>query len=301
MVVSAVHGVSTCEFCFPTWRQLQDSNNVVGCGTVWKDALPCVLQTKVSARILVKLKCNLQCKQLKPSIRCIRCNICSLCSLCNLCLHGSTRRTAFGILVQEICQRCSTKAHCWTPKKSRRPRYCFCYCSRCYPALNPETLQGNLTATVLWQKATSNISIHFDTFSWLCAQPWRKEESGSINFFHQLIFVVFTNSVHFFIQFYSLDFIKLVVSSNFACPGFLGMVRPCHFSCLVNRVIMLQHVQRVVKGLKCEMFEHLTLGVRHGRIVVAWYGRHQWTYCPWQLPGTVRTRKCIQMSYNNSE
>lgn len=25
--------------------------------------------------------------------------------------------------------------------------YCFCYCSRCYPALNPETL-GNLTATV---------------------------------------------------------------------------------------------------------------------------------------------------------
>lgn len=75
-----------------------------------------------------------------------------------------------------------TKDHqgLWKSKEISAPRHCFCYCSRCYPALNP--MRGNLMATVLWQKATTfqYISIHFDTFSWFCTQPWRKEESDKV-------------------------------------------------------------------------------------------------------------------------
>ena len=108
-----------------------------------------------------QLKCNRQCKQLKPYIRC------NLCNLCNLCLHGSTRRTAFGILVKSKDKQFSNDVlhqGLWKSKEISAPRHCFCYCSRCYPALNP--MRGNLMATVLWQKATTfqYILIHFPGF-----------------------------------------------------------------------------------------------------------------------------------------
>lgn len=96
----------------------------------------------------------------------------------------------------------------WKSKEISAPRHCFCYCSRCYPALNP--MRGNLMATVLWQKATTfqYISIHFDTFSWFCTQPFRKEESDKVRFYQflpssikyvqysQTRFISLFNSIH---------------------------------------------------------------------------------------------------------
>ena len=146
-----------------------------------------------------------------------------------------------------------TKDHqgLWKSKEISAPRHCFCYCSRCYPALNP--MRGNLMATVLWQKATTfqYISIHFDTFSWFCTQPWRKEESDkvvlSISSIINEICAVFTNSVHFSIQFYSLDCISSFL--KFRMSQFLGFCQACHFSCLVNRDSTVSMYS--VKGLKC--------------------------------------------------
>lgn len=117
MVVSAVHVYQRVSSAFQRGGSFKVAvpNAIpnVWCGILWNNQtafLMFLCRLQVSARILVlELKCNRQCKQLKPYIRCMR------CSLCNLCLHGSTRRTAFGILVKSKDKQFSNDVHQGSP------------------------------------------------------------------------------------------------------------------------------------------------------------------------------------------